>query len=361
MDYSLLKRHNSGIIASSACIGGILGNDYWRNRELGPVAVREAMAKTVEVMMDIFGDRFYGELQWANYAEQHIINQHIIELSKVYGFQLISTCDAHFPSPDLWKDREIYKMIGWMGKKKDEININALPSSLEEMEYQLYPKNGDELFASYRNFSQRLGFTYNDRLVEESIARTADIARSRITNYVPDTSIKLPSFIVPQGETADSALAKMAVENLKKSGLYKDKRYIDRLRDELLTIKERGFSKYFLTMEKVTSKSKQNQLCGGGRGSAGGSLLSYLLDITEIDPIKYNLQFERFLGKGESVGYVPTREDKNATRNVDKIIKITTDTGILEVTENVTLEVIRDNVKKTIFAKDICDGDEIIS
>jgi len=297
IDYSLLKRHNSGIIASTACIGGILGNDYWRNRDLGPNAVREAMAKTIEVMMDIFGDRFYGELQWANYAEQHIINQHIIELSKVYGFKLISTCDAHFPNPELWKDREIYKMIGWMGKKDEGNKIDALPSTIEEMEYQLYPKNGDELFASYRTYSSALGFTYDDRLVEESIARTADIARNRITNYVPDAGIKLPSFVVPEGETADTALAKLSVEALKSSGLYKDQVYIDRLREELHTIKDRGFSKYFLTMKTITDKAKANQICGSGRGSGAGSLVSYLLNITEVNPIKYNLQFSRFIRK----------------------------------------------------------------
>jgi DNA polymerase-3 subunit alpha len=297
IDYSLLKRHNTGIIASSACIGGILGNDYWRNRDLGPNAVREAMAKTIEVMMDIFGDRFYGELQWANYAEQHIINQHIIELSKVYGFKLISTCDAHFPNPELWKDREIYKMIGWMGKNDEGNKIDALPKTLEEMEYQLYPKNGDELFASYRDYSSKLGFTYDDRLVEESIARTSDIARNRISDYVPDTGIKLPSFVVPEGETADTALAKVAVEALKKSGLYKDQIYIDRLKEELHTIKDRGFSKYFLTMKTITDKAKANQLCGSGRGSGAGSLVSYLLNITEVNPIKYNLQFSRFIRK----------------------------------------------------------------
>jgi len=244
MDYDLLRKHNSGLIVSTACIGGILGNDYWRNRDNGDRAVYSAMERTVQEMMGIFGDRFYGELQWANYKEQHIINQYIIQLSKQYDFKLVSTCDAHFPSPDKWKDREIYKMLGWMGKRKDEIKIDQLPQSLTEMEYQLYPKNGDELFAAYREYSARLGFSYDDKLVEESIARTADILNSRIENYSPDTSIKLPSFIVPEGESADSALAKLSVTALKSTGLYKDSEYVDRLKEELHTIKDRGFSKY---------------------------------------------------------------------------------------------------------------------
>jgi DNA polymerase-3 subunit alpha len=299
MDFNALRQHSEGIIASSACIGGILGNDYWRNNHLGDAAVLAAMERTVKEMMDIFGDRFYGELQWANYREQHIINQFIIQLSKVYGFQLVSTCDAHFPSPDMWKDREIYKLLGWMGKRKDEIKIDALPQSLAEMEYQLYPKNGDELFAAYKLFSQRLGFSYDDKLVEESIARTADILQNRIENYTPDTSIKLPNFVVPEGETADTALAKFSVDALKKSGLWQDQVYIDRLKEELHTIKDRGFSKYFLTMKTISDKVSENQLVGSGRGSGAGSLVSYLLGITQVDPIKYKLQFSRFIRKSD--------------------------------------------------------------
>jgi DNA polymerase-3 subunit alpha len=297
MDYDLLRKHNAGLIASTACIGGVLGNDYWRNRDAGDAAVFSAMERTIQQMMDIFGDRFYGELQWANYAEQHIINKFIIDLSKQYGFELISTCDAHFPSPDMWKDREIYKMLGWMGKRKDELNIEALPANLDEMEYQLYPKNGDELFAAYKLFSQRLGFSYDDKLVEDSIARTADILKNRIENYMPDTSIKLPNFVVPEGESADTALAKIAVSKLKDSGLYVEQEYIDRLKEELHTIKDRGFSKYFLTMKTISDKVSNSQLVGSGRGSGAGSLVSYLLGITQVDPIKYRLQFSRFIRK----------------------------------------------------------------
>jgi DNA polymerase-3 subunit alpha len=249
MDYEMLKKYNEGVIASSACLGGVLSNDYWANIDKGEKAVYAAMEKTVQSMMDIFGDRFYGELQWANYKEQHIVNQFVINL----------------------------------------------PHTLEEMEYQLYPKNGDELFATYKRFSGALGFNYDDKLVEESIARTADILKNRIEDYMPDTAVKLPSFVIPEGESADSALAKIAVDALKNSGLYKDNDYVSRLKEELHTIKDRGFSKYFLTMKKISDKSKEVQLCGAGRGSGAGSLVSYLLNITEVDPIKYKLQFSRFI------------------------------------------------------------------
>jgi len=297
MDYELLKKHNEGIIASSACLGGILSNDYWDNFENGKQAVYKAMEKSVEKLMDIFGDRFYGELQWANNPDQHIVNSYIIELSKQLGFKLISTCDSHYPSPDLWKDREIYKMLGWLGKKRDDLNIKALPSNLEELEYQLYPKNGDELFSYYRKFSKQQGFEYDDDLIAESIERTYDIMQNRVDSFLPENNIKLPSFVVPEGETADTALAKIAVESMRKKGLYKNKEYVDRLKEEIYTIKDRGFSKYFLTMKIITDNAKKEKICGAGRGSGAGSLVSYLLNITEVDPIKYKLQFSRFIRK----------------------------------------------------------------
>jgi len=339
IDYGMLAKHSEGIIASSACIGGILGNDYWRNRDMGDPSVLAAMEKTVEAMMNIFGDRFYGELQWANYKEQHIINQFIIQLSKVHGFQLISTCDAHFPSPDMWKDREIYKMLGWMNKS--EVNLNMLPSKLEEMEYQLYPKNGDELFASYKLFSSNLGFHYDDKLVEESIARTSDILRNRIENYTPDTNIKLPNFVVPEGETADSALAKLAITNLKNSGLYMEQEYVDRLKEELHTIKDRGFSKYFLTMQKIASDAKETQLCGAGRGSGAGSLVSYLLNITEVDPIKYKLQFSRFIRKTDKSGGYPDIDFDVGDRAefVNTMIKKYGDNTVVPISNYNTLQI----------------------
>jgi len=360
MDYELLKKHNEGIIASSACLGGVLSNDYWDNVEKGEKAVYAAMEKTVGSMLDIFGDRFYGELQWANYKEQHIVNQYVINLSKQFGFKLISTCDSHFPNPDMWKDREIYKMLGWVGKGGTDINIDALPHTLEEMEYQLYPKNGDELYATYKRFSGRLGFSYDDKLVEESIARTADILKNRIENYMPETSVKLPSFVIPEGETADSALAKIAVESLKSSGLYKDNDYIERLKEELHTIKDRGFSKYFLTMKKISDKSKEVQLCGAGRGSGAGSLVSYLLNITEVDPIKYKLQFSRFIRNGPPVGEV-VESPEMGNRKITQVVKIKADGKDILLTPEASVKIIRNGNEMSINAKNLKPNDEILS
>lgn len=358
MDYKNLKKYSEGIIASSACLGGPIANDYWANKDKGEAAIMAAMQETVQSLMDVFGDRFYGELQWANYAEQHVVNKYVIELSKQFGFKLISTCDSHFPSPDMWKDREIYKMLGWMSKS--DVSLSSLPSNLEEMEYQLYPKNGDELFSFYRKFSKQQGFSYDDDMIAESIERTYDVMQNRIENFIPDTSIQLPSFVVPEGQTADSALAKITVEKLRSSGLYKDKDYVDRLKEELYTIKDRGFSKYFLTMKTISDKVSSNQLVGAGRGSGAGSLVSYLCGITQVDPIKYKLQFSRFIRNGPPVGEI-VDGPQDGTRKISQAVKIKVSGKEIFLPPEASIKICRDEKELFITAKNLKEGDILLN
>jgi len=201
-DYKMLEEHNEGVIVSSACMGGPLSKDYWNNREQGHEAVQAAMVKTINNFVSIFGDRFYGELQWNALQEQHDINKHIIEASKKTGIELISTADSHYPRPELFKDRELYKQLGWLGKSKPDYADNVLPQSREELKYELYPKNGDEMWECYKNYSKQCEVTYDDNLVRESIEKTYRIAHERIVSFYPDSTVRLPDFVVPDGSTA---------------------------------------------------------------------------------------------------------------------------------------------------------------
>jgi len=107
--------------------------------------------------------------------------------------------------------------------------------------------------------------------------------------------VRLPDFVVPEGKTATQALVAMSLDGLRSKNLAGSQEYIDRLKRELEVIDSRGFSKYFLTMKAVADKAVETQLVGPGRGSAAGSLVSYVLDITQVDPIKYGLLFSRFM------------------------------------------------------------------
>ena len=299
VDYKMLAEHSEGVIAASACLGGPYAGNYWENREEGPEAVREAMRETTRRFVEVFGDRWYGELQWNNIAEQHELNQYIIEVCKEFDVTLISTADSHYPNREAWKDRELYKRLGWLGKGTPawaEDNTE-LPPGVEEIGYELYPKNGNEIWESYKQYSQNLGVEYDDDLVMNSITETHNIAFNRIETFVPDTKVRLPDFVVPAGFTDAEALVNYALEGLRERDLHENEEYTDRLQMELNVIEDRGFSKYFLTMKAIADKANEVQLTGPGRGSAAGSLVAYVLGITQIDPIKYGLLFERFLRK----------------------------------------------------------------
>ena len=299
MDYAMLKEHNEGVIAASACLGGVYAGNYWENMEKGEEAVLAAMRDTTEKMLGIFGDRWYGELQWNKVSTQHELNKFIIQVCSEYDVKLISTADSHYPNRDAWKDRELYRRLGWLGKgipKWAEGNTD-LPSGVEEIGYELFPKNGEQMWEAYKNYSEKLGVTYDDNTIRESIERTHQIAHERIERFMPDNTVRLPSFVVPAGQTPDRALVAACVDGMRDLGLKDDPEYVARLKEEVNIISERGFSKYFLTMKSIADKATDVQLTGAGRGSAAGSLVAYTLGITQVDPIKYNLLFSRFMTK----------------------------------------------------------------
>ena len=297
IDYALLEKYNEGIIASSACLGGVYAGNYWENREDGDEAVLDAMRESTQRMVDIFGDRWYAEIQWNNIKEQHELNQYVIQVAQEFGVGLLTTADSHYPNPDAWKDRELYKRLGWLGKGTPSWaeGESELPEGVEEIGYELYPKNGDQMWESYKKYSAAGGFEYDDDLVYKSIEESHRIAFERIETFLPDNTVRLPEFVVPAGFTATQALVNYALEGLKDKGLHKNKEYIDRLRHELNVIDDRGFSKYFLTMKSIVDVATGMMLTGPGRGSAAGSLVAYALNITQVDPIKHGLLFSRFL------------------------------------------------------------------
>jgi len=296
MDYALLKKYSEGIIAASACLGGVYAGCYWENRDDGDEAVLEAMRETTRQMVDIFGDRWYAEIQWNNVPEQHALNQYIIKTAKEFDLKLITTADSHYPSPTAWRDRELYTRLGWLGKGGlPEYMSSELPIDVEEVGYELYPKNGDQIWESYKKYSGEADIEYDDELVRQSIEETYRIAFDRIEDFLPDNTVRLPSFVVPAGYTATQALVNYALEGLRSRGLHENQEYVTRLKRELDVIDDRGFSKYFLTMKAIVDTATSMMLTGPGRGSAAGSLVAYVLGITQVDPIKYGLLFSRFL------------------------------------------------------------------
>ena len=286
IDFGLLEKYGEGVIAASACLGGVYAGAYWSKQEEGEEAVMEEMRRLTDRFQSILGDRWYGELQWNRVPQQHELNRFIIQMHKERGLKLISTADSHYPTPEAWQDRELYKRLGWLGRSKPEWLDMSLPAEVQELECELYPKNAEQMWESYKRYSKECGVEYDDQIVLDSIKETETIAFKRIESFMPDNTVRLPNFVVPAGYSEDEYLRRLTTEGLfnilveqgrankKTAQVYKV-----RVDEELAVISERGFSKYFLTMKAVSDKASDMMLTGTGRGSAAGSLVAYALGI----------------------------------------------------------------------------------
>lgn len=315
VDYDLLKENSEGIVALSACLAGPFSKMMWDWLEANDSTREEFLEKLVEKnkkFQEIFGDDWYAELQWNAIKEQHIINSLLIDLHKKTGVKLVSTCDAHYPNRDDWNAREIYKKLGWVSTGEANLDVDK-----DSLPYELYIKSGDELFSEYKRYSEITNNKYDDEIVLRSIEESANIA-DKIVKFYPDSTAKFPHFIIDSDKNADDELERMCRESLTAFGLDKNEKYISRLELELDTIKSRGFCEYFLTMKKISDFARENFLTGPGRGSAAGSLISYLLQITQVDPLKANLLFSRFLRK-DAEGYPDIDYDVSSR---DKLVSL---------------------------------------
>ena len=312
VDYKMIKEAAKGghLMISTACIGGPLAYEAFSRlqgyefEKLTPdllddeplfESIQSGISDAVDQLIDAVGlENVMLELQFNKLSAQHLANRAIIEFAKCRNMtnQLIVTCDSHYASPDHWKERELYKKLGWLNYK--EFNPDSLPKSKDDLKCELYPKNAQQLWDTYLEVKQGHDF-YDDQLMFDAIERTHHIAHNVIGDIHPDRKMKLPSYVIPDNMTANKALLEDCKAGLKDRGLHGRPEYIERLKWELTIIKEKDFAEYFLTMKAIIDIARDKMLVGPGRGSGAGSLVNYVLKITDIDPIEYGLLFERFL------------------------------------------------------------------
>lgn len=270
IDYDVLKEYSNGLIALSACLSGdipklILQSDY------------EGAKETAIKLNEIFGQgNFYLELQINGIEEQNLVNQKLIKLSKETGIPLVATNDAHYLRRQDAKAHEILMCIQ-MGKKiNDE---DRMKFTTEEV----YVKSSDEMSELFLN-------------IPEAIENTVKIAEM-CNVELEFGKLHLPEFKVPEGREPFEYLREQCFNGLERLfGSECDDEKNERLDYELNVIKQMGYVDYFLIVWDFIKYSKDNNIMvGPGRGSAAGSLVSYCLGITNINPLKYNLLFERFL------------------------------------------------------------------
>ena len=269
VDKELLREYSEGLIAMSACLHGEI-----------PKAILAGNIKKAEKValeyQDIFGQgNFYLELMpHYNFEEQVKVNKALKEISKKTGIPIVATNDVHYINPEDAEAQEVLMCIQTNHTIKDQDRLT--------MDDNFSLKSQEEMIKSFKD-------------VPEAIKNTQKIA-GQCDLEIELGKIELPHFPLPKGKTADGYLRKLCLEGLKKR--YKEVRSEtkERLNYELGVIKKTGFASYFLIVQDFVNWAKnQGIVVGPGRGSAAGSLASYLLNITNIDPLKHNLLFERFL------------------------------------------------------------------
>lgn len=270
VDYQTLERYSEGIIALSACLSGdipaaILNNDYDKAVEL---------AKRLN---GIFGqDNFYLELQHNGISDQNLVNQQLIKLSAELGIPLVATNDAHFLTREAAQSHDILLCIQ-TGKTINDDNRMRFNTD------EIYVKSPEEMYQNFRN-------------VESALENTLKIAEM-CNVELEFGKLHLPGFTVEEGYTPYEYLKEKCYQGLeKKFGENCSEEIKRRLEYELSVISTMGYVDYFLIVWDFIRYARENDIMvGPGRGSAAGSLVSYCLGITNVDPLKYNLLFERFL------------------------------------------------------------------
>lgn len=296
IDFDWLKEHGDGLIVSTACIGGILSQRILRGEaaEKSMDEIQAELSELTDQFIDAVGsDNFFLELQFNKYDVQHVINKHLFEHSRRTGIQLVVGADSHYPRPELWEARELYRGLGW-GSKDGKLEI----PKYEELKGEYYPKNAAQMWEWVKWAADNHPEVYAGNLetVCDAIERTYSIAWEQCEDTWIDTSVKLPDFATPD-KTAFQQLVERVRAGMIELDLADKPEYIERIKEEMADIKYLGFENYFLVMHDVFHRASNHTLFGSGRGSASGGLINYVLGITQLDPIKYGLLWSRFLGR----------------------------------------------------------------
>lgn len=273
VDYEVLEQYHEGIIALSACLAGEVST--WLRKGMFEEAKKSALH-----LQSVFGKgNFFLEIQDHGIPEQQIVNQQMLRLHQETGIDLVATNDIHYVYEEDATPHDILLCIQTGKKVADE----------DRMRYE-----GGQYFVKSEEQMKQL-FPY----ALDAIENTHKISE-RCNVEIVFGEQKVPKFEVPQGYDAFSYLTKLCEDGLKKR--YGTKEVQDgvnlkeRLQYELTTIKNMGYVDYFLIVWDFIKYAKDHQIAvGPGRGSAAGSIVSYCLEITDIDPIHYQLLFERFL------------------------------------------------------------------
>src|SRR6266511_2857224 len=272
VDWQLLEQHSAGLIALSGCLSGRVCKALEEGRD------KDAAAE-FDRLKQVFGkDNVYAEMQNAGLDVQARINPTLARAAEAAGLPLVATGDVHYLRHEDARAHEALLCIQSGDSLKN-------PNRWRFETDQFFFKSPSEMAADFADY-------------EDALARTVEIAE-RCDVTLELGNILLPEFPVPDARDAFDYLVELCEKGLHKRYDKVTPELTERLKFELKTIKEMGFADYFLIVWDFIRFAKSNGISvGPGRGSAAGSLAAYCLEITDIDPIRYDLLFERFLNPG---------------------------------------------------------------
>ena len=269
VDLNLLREYHEGLIATSACLAGavpqyLMSEDY------------EAAKAYALQLSDIFGpEHFYLELQDHGIDEQLAVNQGILRLARETGLPLIVTNDAHYLRREDAETQDVLLCIQ-TGKTVDE------PNRMKFQTQEFYLKSEEEMRSLFPNCEEAF----------ENTVRIADMCNLEFTFH----EYHLPAFPVPEGYTNEEFFRKLCMDGFRERYVNPPREYMDRLEYEIGVISHMGYVNYYLIVWDFIRFAKESGIpVGPGRGSGAASIVAYCMHITEVDPMKYALIFERFL------------------------------------------------------------------
>lgn len=270
VDKDLLYDHREGIIALSACLQGEIPQTILDNKN------KDDIKEVITQYLQIFGkDNFFLELQDHNLAEEKKVNSKLIEISNEEKIPLVISNDVHYQNK---KDAEVHDVLLALqtGKTVNDEDRMTFPND------EFYFKSSLKMYKLFPD-------------LKEAYQNTLKISQ-RVNINLDTDKFYLPNYPDIKKENSADYLKKLCKDGLKEKGLKDNKKAVERMNYELQIIEDMGYIAYFLIVwDFIKYAKKQDIRVGPGRGSAAGSLVSYLLDITRINPLKYGLIFERFL------------------------------------------------------------------
>ncbi len=270
IDFEVLEMHHEGLVCSSACLGGQIPSLILKGK------VREAR-ELAGRFKEIFGkDNFYLELQYHGIKEQETANRELVKIGEEMDIPLIATNDAHYVDKDDARSHEVLLCVQ-TGKLMKDTDRMKFPSD------EFYLKSYDEMKALFKDYPDAI---FNTRKIAEMVELELDLGKPI-----------LPNFEVPDGFNLDTYLRHLVMEGAQaRYGAHVPDEVRKRIDYELTVITKMRFSGYFLIVWDVIKHARSKGIpVGPGRGSAAGSMVSYCLGITALDPLRYDLLFERFL------------------------------------------------------------------